>query len=603
MSFCRFVRRAVLGFALAAPALGQAPPPLARSLEDLLPASSYACFRFGGLEACAKAAESTAVADIVRGLLGRVPAELRQKLFEGHLERAATEVLKHLQGVGIGVADLRAVLGRPMVLAIGRPTIEGMGPSVALVADIGPAGDAARRLLAALEAIAAQQARGDVTFGDAEVDGATMRAMTIDDGPTILAGEVDGCFVITNSRRYLRDIAAVKAGKVPSLAKGSNLGAAAAHLQAPALASLFVNTQPLMSMLDPLLPYEATDFGRALGVSSFDSVYVGVAGTAHGGADVLHVGLAGDEKGVLKALVSAPADLGFASRCSKNTVAFAAGSLDILAVVDAFQRFVELLPAPARVELQRDLPREFAGELRQLGTTPEAAQALLQAFGTQFGMAISLEAGVMPKPELLFSVAVRDWQQVTPLLQRLEAMAAQQTGVEWKSRKVGERTIRFVDLPLPQVDLKLSPCYVQTDDSLLIASDVAALLRALAQHRKPDDALAAQPDFAAVAQRCAGASGVFHLRLFRAAELGWRSVETMAYPQMDAHKDMIGFDSEALPDADTVGKALGTITCAAHVDSDALILHNHGTVGIGAILAGLGRAIDEVLARAGRRIF
>ncbi len=52
-----------------------------------------------------------------------------------------------------------------------------------------------------------------------------------------------------------------------------------------------------------------------------------------------------------------------------------------------------------------------------------------------------------------------------------------------------------------------------------------------------------------------------------------------------------------------VGKALGTITCAAHVDSDALILHNHGTVGIGAILAGLGRAIDEVLARAGRRIF
>ncbi|MBK8099696.1 MAG: hypothetical protein IPK26_21530 [Planctomycetes bacterium] len=603
MSLSRVASRAVLGLAFAATSIAQAPPTMARALEDLLPASSYACFRFGGLEACAKAADSTAVAEIVRSLLERLPAELRQQHVEGHLEQVTNQVQKQLQRVGVGVADLRVVLGRPMVLAIGRPTIEGMGPSVALVADIGPAGEAARRLLAAFEAIAAQEGHGAVTFADTDVDGVPMRAMNIHDGPTVVAGEVDGCLVITNSRRYLRDIAAVKAGKAPSLAKGSNLGAAAARLPVPALASLFLNTQPLMSILDPVLPYEATDLGRALGVSGLDSIYAGITGDAHGGADVLRIGLAGDEKGMLKALVSAPADLGFAARCSKNTVAFAVGNLDVLAVVDAFQRFAELLPAPARAELQRELPRDLARELRQLGTTPEAAQALLGSFGTQFGMAMSLEAGAMPKPELLFSLAVRNWQQVTPLLSRLEAMAAQQAGVEWKSRKAGERTIRFVDLPLPQANLQLSPCYVQTEDSLLIASDVAALLRALGQHKKPDDALAAQPDFATVAKRCAGASGVFHLRLFRAAELGWRTVETMAYPQIDAHKDQIGIDSEALPDAETIARALGTITWAAHVDTDAVILQNHGTVAFGAILAGLGRAVDEVLARAGRRIF
>lgn len=65
-------------------------------------------------------------------------------------EMAAQQVQQRLQHAGVRPADLRAMLARPMALAMGRLTIEGMGPSVALVIDQGNDGEAVQRVWVAL---------------------------------------------------------------------------------------------------------------------------------------------------------------------------------------------------------------------------------------------------------------------------------------------------------------------------------------------------------------------------------------------------------------------------------------------------------------------
>ncbi len=150
---------------------------------------------------------------------------------------------------------------------------------------------------------------------------------------------------------------------------------------------------------------------------------------------------------------------------------------------------------------------------------------------------------------------------------------------------------------------QLSPCYVLRADGLWCASDAAALVRALHQVEEADDSLAVQPDFVALQQSTQGASGVLHLRLFRAVELGWRSVETWLYPQLDAQRDELGFGREALPDAEEVARALGTSTFVYRIDGDGITLGSRGPLTLGSLLAALGAVAEEVLTRAGGRVF
>ncbi len=590
-----------LALAVGAAVSAQAPRPVFQAVEDVLPASTYAAARFGGLAACSEASGALPLAVVVNTFLQRVPAEVRAQYLEQGLDQGAQHLQHILQQVGVSPADLRAVVRQPMTVAIGRLSIEGMGPSVALVIEEGESRKAIGRCMAALENVALQAGAGkvdEVMLGDLRVRHAQIRK-----GPSVFAGSVGGYFVLTNSRGYLRDIADVVRGAQAGLAKSSRLDVLRRRLPEPALAAVFFNTATLASMLDAHLPYEAAEFAAALGLGQVDALYAGTAASTHGGSDVAHLGLAGSEHGLMKALLAQPADLEFASMCSQNTVVFGAGSFDVPAVVDAFQRFVQLLPEPARDELRDDLRRDFGGELRHLGMTPEAAEGLLRAFGNQLGFAIGLEKGAVPKPELLFRIAVRDAKAVAPLLQQLEAMAAARGGVEWKTRKVGEREIRFCNVSPEGVDLQLSPCYVLTERALLCGSDVAALVRALRQGDKPAESFAAQADFKALQTTAAGGSGVLHLRLFRAAELGWRSIETMVYPQLDAHKDQVGFGSEALPDAEAMAKALGTSTFVYTVDDDGITLKSHGTLTFGSLLAAFGMLGDEVLSRASGKVY
>ena len=594
--------RSVLAIGLGSFAFAQAPA-AARTVEDILPASTYATARFGGLQACTQAAAAVPMSVVVNAFLAKVPAETRAKYFDQGLDEASAHVQEFLQRLEASPADVRSVLQRPMVAALGRLTVEGLGPSVALVIDAGDSQPAIDRLVAAIEALV-QQNDVAVESDQVAVAGTKVRRLRGTAGsPPIFLASVGGFFVATNSRGYLRDLGEVAQGKQPNLAAASGLGANRQRLPQPALASLFVNTRSVFSMFDAHLPYEAVDFGNALGLGRLDSLYFGTTASPQGGCDVAHVGMQGSADGLFKAMVGKPADLSFASMCSKNTVLFAAGSLDVPAVVDAFQRFASLLPAEVQAEMQGELMEDLGQELAQLGTSPEELDALLRAFGNQIGIAVGLEKGPVPKPELLLRIAVRDGAQIAPLLQQVEQMVAQEAGVEWKTRKVGDAEVRFCNVEVPGAKFQLSPCYVMHGKDLLFGSDVAGLVRALRQGEKPDESFAAQPDYQTMIADSQGASGILHLRLFRAAELGWRTVEQLAYPQLDEHKDEVGFGSDSLPDAETMAKALATSTFVFQVDAAGMTVRSHGTLGFGSLLAALGAAADEVLHRASGKIY
>jgi len=147
--------RSFLAIGLGAMLCAQAQKPPVLAVEDVLPVSTYACARFGGLAACGEAANALPMSVIVNAFLQKLPEQTRQQRFDQGLDRGAEHVRQVLQHLGLDPTDVRTVLQRPMVVAMGRATIEGMGPSVALVIDAGGHAAALGRVIAALEAVQA----------------------------------------------------------------------------------------------------------------------------------------------------------------------------------------------------------------------------------------------------------------------------------------------------------------------------------------------------------------------------------------------------------------------------------------------------------------
>jgi hypothetical protein len=580
-------------FLLLAAATAQETRALPQRAEDLLPASTYATWRFGGLAQCRQAATAQPLAAIVQGVLAKLPADAKETRIDAPLDFAADEFASQLEDQGGKVGPLRAALGRPMTLAVGRLQAEGRGPALALVVD---AGDQ-RRAINQIVQFAAQRIAADAGGADSRqetIGGHAFHAMTPDDGPSLFAGSIGGLYIVSNSRGLLAEMADVAAGRKPSLAQASRLGALQGELGAPATIDSFVHVARLWDSLAPHLPYEWDAYADLLGLGAIDAIYSGCAATADGGVDLVHFGLRGSERGLLKALVGRPVDLSFAKACSPNTVLFGVASVDSGAVVDAGGRLLAALPPPVQDQLRSGL------ELALLAFESEAeAEATARAFGPQVGFAVSLEKGAIPKPELVVRAGLREPARVRALLQQIEADAARDQGQEWKSRKVDGQEIRYTIAKADGAPFQLSPCYAITADALWIGSDVMALVRTL----RPAEGAATLADEADVQQLAAnldGASGVLHWRLHRLVELGWGAFEENVSALLDAQKDELGFGSEVLPDPEQLAKALGATSWLLRVDEAGVTLRGRGQLTFGSLYGALGLALDGFLARAGK---
>ncbi len=572
-----------LGLALSA----QSRPSVPRPVEDVLPPSTYAAACSAGLVAHVEAANGSSLAPLVRQLLEQLPSELRERLLERELTRMADQVQADLQRDGWRPADLRALLARPMALAIGRLTIEGMGPSVALVVDEGDAGPALRRVR---DLVLRQLPGRDRQVDEVRIGDHTAQVSRAPEQPPLFTASIGGYFVATNSRPYLRELADVVAG-APSWTKTSRLGALRAELGERPLVSAFVDARQLTSWLQPMLPYEMAAYADVLGLGAIDAIYAATTTSS----DHVHIGLGGSARGLCKAAWSQPVDLSFVGACSPNTVFLAAGSLDLGALFPATRQLIDLLPSPAGEELQREL----VGAFRSVGTNARHVENVLAALGTQVALALSLEKGPVPKPELLLRVAVRDAERLLPMLRHVEEAVAQR-GLEWKTRELDAHRIRYVQVPFAEANLQLSPCYVLHDGALWISSDTAALVRML---RQTEAELAQAADMQQLAVHVAKASGVVHVRSARAVELGWRSLAGLLSAQLNEHRDELGVGSEVVPDGEQVAAALATTTMTWRVDERGVTLANHGPLRLGTLWTGIAALVDEVLQRASGRVF
>lgn len=61
-----------------------------RTVDDLLPASTYAAMRFGGLDACREATGQLSLVQLVKTFVGEVPAHMREEFLDGRLDMAAS---------------------------------------------------------------------------------------------------------------------------------------------------------------------------------------------------------------------------------------------------------------------------------------------------------------------------------------------------------------------------------------------------------------------------------------------------------------------------------------------------------------------------------
>ena len=61
--------------------------------------------------------------------------------------------------------------------------------------------------------------------------------------------------------------------------------------------------------------------------------------------------------------------------------------------------------------------------------------------------------------------------------------------------------------------------------------------------------------------------------------------------------------SEALPDMETMAKAVGTSTISYRVDDDGITCRSDGAFTLGTLLAAFGACSDHLLARAGAKVY
>lgn len=572
----------------------------AKLAQDCLPASTWAMAAFGGLDRCNQALAGHATARLVQDLVKLVPAEMRESQLGSKLDEAAQGLREGLEQGSLSPAALRAVLQRPMAIGVGRLTIQGMGPSFALVIDEGNAAADVDRLIDQIVAARVMPAR----LGKGTAAGIECRTLEGEEMPTIFLARHGGMMILTNSEGYLAEIVNTQKGQQPSLASGASLGAQRGRLQATPLVEFYANAQPILGMWEPVLPYEAPAIGRAIGIESVQGMYFAAAASGDGTVETIDLQLPGNRGGLLKAALAGAADLEAARWFDDEALAFASLRLDVPSAITAFDQLLDQLPRSVASEARRDIARDMARDFGRAGISTEELHELLGALHGSISIGVQLEPGAIPIPHVLAVAKVRDEAVVGRWLARLREAAAQQGGLEWKTHQRGDVTLHYCSIEAAaKSSVPVAPCFALANGNLVIGSQVRTVLDALEQSEHADTSLFQTEDFAAAARAEANAMAFVHLRPGRAVQTHWRSIETFVLPQIDAHSDELGFDSSALPEPEEFARGLGTMTLSATCDADGIRLRSRGSLGLGGVLAAFGAVCDDVLQRASTKAY
>lgn len=593
MTRLRCLSFAIWSFAAFA-AAQQGPAP-----ADCLPASTWAMASFAGFDRCGEAVGGHRAAKLLKSFYDGLPQDVREQRVVAMLEQAAAQLREGVQQTPLRVAALRGFARRPMALGIGRPTVMGWAPSLALVVDEGNSGQDLDALLAQLASARPEPTR----IQKGTVAGLACSVVEGDGMPTLYAVRETGTFVFTNSEGYLREILAVKRGEKPSISSATHLGAQRARLHESPLVEVFVNASTMGPMVAPFLPYETADIGRAVGVESIGGAYLAAGPSGEGTVETLDLQMPGAKNGLFKAALSGQVDFEAARYFDKETVAFAALRVDANALPDAFDRMLAQLPREVARDMRRDVTRDFLHSFRGAGISDAEVAEFFGSMHGSITAGFSLGDTPAPIPGLTVVVRLRDVAAATKWLDKAREASVDQ-GLQWKVRMQGETTIHYCAAPISgEGGIELTPSYAIHDGNLVIGSTTKVVLDALKQRADESTSLFREADFTVAMLAEESAMGLVHLRPGRLCERRWGLAETWLLPQLDANQQELGFSSEDLPEPEAIAAALGTSTISVTCDDEGLRLRMRGNLGLGGVAACFCVLVDEVLARATSKTF
>ena len=557
-------------------------------LERNLPATTFACLRFAGLESCRQAAQELGLLRLGTRILDQVgTGQLAQLAFRSTPEQAVAKIHEPMRRLGLEPKVVRAALAGPIVIGVGRPTVfrDGILPSVALLADARQRGDSLRTVCARLEAMVVEQSRGSAVREQLEIEGAKFTSLGDPRmGIKVLWGQHGDLFFVSNSASYVKDCIATARAKGPSFADRQVRKQGHAQLRAKELFSLACDLEPLAQaaglVLPMVTPYEFDEVARAVGVGMPSGFYFAGGVDGRNASEVGHLAMACAKDGLLRATVGAPTSARAATYCPADALVFASVRVDTKALVAGVKRIVAALPAPMQQELNREVGRELGRELRQLGLTLADVEQLAQLVGPEVSLAVTMP--FPPFPDVTVFAQVGDPQKAEQLIEMLKTKGR---GPAWETTDVNGTTVHHCKV---NVGIQLTPAIAIHDGMVVASSKLGVLRNALGQPAK-QKSLANDPEFQGLLQKNQGA-----LLLLARADMSLAKTWTLARSGLAMVAGAV-MDPELVPTVEEMQAELDDVVVYGRVDGEGLTLRQSSPIGLTALVATAGATLDWVL--------
>ena len=116
--------------------------------------------------------------------------------------------------------------------------------------------------------------------------------------------------------------------------------------------------------------------------------------------------------------------------------------------------------------------------------TPEHLEGIVRAFGPSLSVALNVPKQLIPIPEVMAFLEIRNRQVVESIL----TMVMDQSELEWRTTTSQDCEIHYANAKVD--DVMLSPCFTFDDGMLLVSSHVRNLKAALGRRGSPEQSLA-----------------------------------------------------------------------------------------------------------------
>lgn len=575
-----------------------------RVIEEVFPASSFGYVQFGGLGACSEAARELRLVQFGQQTIDRIGPEVFEKellqdlmrmggrelggINRRWIERRLGMMHRRMEQAGVKPEALRALLSNPIAFGFGRPTFFAGTPmpSFALAIDTTGCEQEAGQLMGLIEDSLRQMGPA-IERSEKTMHGTEVAVLHSPEHSGAVASAVVGRYMlVSNSVGYLGECLATCAGDRPSLAADEGYRVGRAKLPERLLLSGYVNAAPMGPAITPFLPYEIGDIFAALGASELNGLFFGVSTHDGGSVDVVHLAMKGPESGMLRSVLGRPASFDSAALCPDDTLLYLTASLDTGDVLDSCGRLLASLPPEVGRQLQRELFREMERELRGTGMGLDDVEKLVRLFGPEVTVAVTTPAGSAVVPEILVMLDVTDMQMAEQFVaQALDRMRHAQI----RETSYKETVIRYSNAI--RKEAPYSPALALHGNRLIFGSSVQMVKSVLARAEGKRKSLADQEDFARHMADAKGASMFANVRLQSAVphlwRLGGRFVE-MGLAQAE-------IDPEVLPTTEELEEGVSDTVVTVAVDGDGVTAQSNNMFGLGAMVAVMGLAVDELL--------